>query len=732
MKASQPPLSLYTVSLNSTPMDWEGNLNSALIALNSIRKNYGNKPGVVLFPELSISGYGLEDYFFSNSVLKQATRYTNKLARQAHDLLPDSLIFCGLPFEHNNCLYNVMAGMHNGSIIGLNAKHQLANEGLHYEARFFRPWPFFQNLETRFLSSKTIIGSPLYEWHDILIGIEICRDSWVADRPLLMHQNQAIDLVLNPSASHFSFGKYDLRKKLVIESSRQFKCMFAQVNLLGNESGKIIFDGASLASTNGKIIHECRGFSFQDFIVHQIDILPDANRVASRKSAASYKTFVSNIKPDSAAWNSKTIIIEKDQQKPKFIHFTNNSSGSESDSTKAASDSKSDSISKFRHKPVITGSGDCRLYNEFLLSVSLGLFDYLRKSGSRGFVISLSGGADSAVCALLVHRMVALALKELGLEILLKRIDRQDLLSPITQSLKIDGKQDIDSTDSNKEFLTTVNLISNNILTTVYQATDQSGKITRLASRKLARELCSSHSEISINAIVKNYTRLTESLLNRTLDWESDDLTLQNIQARVRSPMAWMLANATGKLLMATGNRNEISVGYCTMDGDTSGGISPIGGISKSFIRKFLIFMQQKGDMVCGNVDSLKLIVDQKPTAELRPANKNNANQTDEDDLMPYDILNKIEEMAIRDLKSPIGIFHILINDKLITEYTHQQIKDFIIKFFNLWTRNQWKRERLAPAFHLDDYSLDPGGWARFPILSKGFEMELDELKKLD
>ena len=58
-------------------------------------------------------------------------------------------------------------------------------------------------------------------------------------------------------------------------------------------------------------------------------------------------------------------------------------------------------------------------------------------------------------------------------------------------------------------------------------------------------------------------------------------------------------------------------------------------------------------------------------------------------------------------------------------------LKAHIKKFFLLWSRNQWKRERIAPSFHLDDFNIDPRSWCRFPILSGGFEAELWELEKI-
>ena len=92
---------------------------------------------------------------------------------------------------------------------------------------------------------------------------------------------------------------------------------------------------------------------------------------------------------------------------------------------------------------------------------------------------------------------------------------------------------------------------------------------------------------------------------------------------------------------------------------------------------------------------------------------------------MPYEILDRIERLAIRDHKSPLDVYLSLKADELGET---KQLKSWTTKFFRLWSRNQWKRERYAPAFHLDDESLDPKTWCRFPILSSGFEEELRQL----
>jgi NAD+ synthase (glutamine-hydrolysing) len=178
-----------------------------------------------------------------------------------------------------------------------------------------------------------------------------------------------------------------------------------------------------------------------------------------------------------------------------------------------------------------------------------------------------------------------------------------------------------------------------------------------------------------------------------------------------------MLANIKNALLLSTSNRSEGDVGYTTMDGDTSGSISPIAGVDKHFVIQWLRWAETKL-----NYHGLNKVNGLQPTAELRPSENQ---QTDETDLMPYSVIVEIERLAIRDKRSPLDIF-LILKEELNVE--KELLKSYIKKFFRLWSRNQWKRERLAPSFHLDEFNVDPKTWYRFPILSGGYAEELKEL----
>jgi len=169
------------------------------------------------------------------------------------------------------------------------------------------------------------------------------------------------------------------------------------------------------------------------------------------------------------------------------------------------------------------------------------------------------------------------------------------------------------------------------LLHCVYQATRNSSQATRQAAVSLAAELGAEMACLEIDDLVEAYVSRIEGVLGRELAWATDDAALQNIQARVRGPSVWLLANVKNALLLATSNRSEAAVGYATMDGDTSGGLSPIAGIDKAFLRQWLRWLETSGPDGLHPIAALAAVNAQAPTAELRPPD---ARQTDEDDLM--------------------------------------------------------------------------------------------------
>jgi NAD+ synthase (glutamine-hydrolysing) len=644
--------------LNQTPLDWFGNEKRIREAISLAKQD---STTLLCLPELCITGYGCEDAFHSVGVQQNALDMLERLLPATNGMI----VCLGLPLLSHNALFNTVCLVADGKILGFVAKRFLAGDGIHYEPRWFKPWP--QSVENRItIKDQTYpLGDLYFDVGGIRIGFEICEDAWVAARPGAQLALKGIDLILNPSASHFAFGKIRIRERFVLEGSRAFNATYIYSNLVGNESGRAIYDGGALIASNGNLLAQGPRFSFHDVSITSAVVNIDATRISQSRSA-SYRPQIED--------QSEGLVTAQ------FLWPT------------------LAEISSTKNKLPAWEAGPSLKEEEFTRAVALGLFDYVRKSKSSGFVVSLSGGADSAAVSCLVSQALRLAVIEIGSESVREKLAFLRKVEEPNWSAKL--------------------------LTCVYQASDNSSETTRNAAEQLAKALKAQYFEFNVSRLVQDYTLMIGKSLGCELKWESDDIALQNIQARVRSPGIWMVANLQNSLLLSTSNRSEAAVGYATMDGDTSGGLSPIAGIDKAFLRQWLNWVEIQGPEGLGPSPALAFVNKQAPTAELRPLAEK---QTDEDDLMPYPLLDAIEKAAIRDKQAPDEVFHRMQME--FPQYGRTQLGLWVIRFFRLWCRNQWKRERYAPSFHVDDENLDPKTWCRFPILSGGYEKELAELE---
>ncbi|MGI4834791.1 MAG: NAD(+) synthase [Janthinobacterium lividum] len=628
-------------ALNQIPFDWENNLRNIGAAIEQAKA-----AGVELLclPELCLTGYGCEDLFLSDWLPAAALGHLQQL----RPLTTGICVVVGLPVRLAHRTYNTAAVLRDGQVLGFAAKQFLANDGVHYEPRFFVPWPAGETTTVAYEGERWPLGDLTFEHLGVRFGFEICEDAWRPDdvRPACRLQGK-VDLIVNPSASHFAMSKTDLRYQLVLKGSRTFACTYLYTNLLGNEAGRIIYDGEILVARNGHLLRRNQLLSFKEVTLEWVDVdftetVPLADFIVPLPAPDEYK--------------------------------------------------------------------------ELNQAMSLGLFDYLRKARSRGFVLSLSGGADSCFCAVGVAEMVRLGVAELGEAEFKRRLGAFDPAKAAVVQTGAGGpaKQQTEPNPTAPQLTANQQLVRQ-LLTCAYQGTVNSSDDTFTSAQELADSLGARFLHWTIDDEVSGYVGKIEQALERELTWQTDDLALQNIQARVRAPAIWLLANVQNCLLITTSNRSEASVGYCTMDGDTAGSISPIAGVDKDFVKKWLRWAETElGYAALHHVNALQ------PTAELRPlADK----QTDERDLMPYPLLNRIERLAFYDRLAPAAVLAQLVAESPALDA--EQLRTYVRRFYQLWSRNQWKRERYAPSFHLDDYNVDPRSWLRFPILSGGFGAEL-------
>jgi NAD+ synthase (glutamine-hydrolysing) len=231
-------------ALNQVPFDWQGNSQRIEQAIDSARKS-GVR--ILCLPELCITGYGCEDMFYSRELLARALTQAERIARKTKGLVA---VF-GLPLSVAGVTYNVAALAADGKLRGFVGKQNLAGDGVYYEPRWFKPWPRGVATTIRVAGRRVPVGDLIFDIDGVRIGFEICEDAWVEDRPAPRLAKYGVDLILNPSASHFAFGKSRYREKLCINAAKIANSSYIFANLLGCDSGRTIYDGDTLICSGG-------------------------------------------------------------------------------------------------------------------------------------------------------------------------------------------------------------------------------------------------------------------------------------------------------------------------------------------------------------------------------------------------------------------------------------------------------------------------------------------------
>jgi len=150
-----PKIHLAAGVLNQTPLDWEGNYQRIKAAIQVAQ---GAGANLLCLPEMCLTGYGCEDQFFSPFTQQKAQEYLEKLLVYSADIV----LLVGLPYRFESNLYNVIGVLYKGKVQAYIPKQYLANEGLHYEARWFTAWPAGKR--------TSVDGIPFGDYRNFLLG----------------------------------------------------------------------------------------------------------------------------------------------------------------------------------------------------------------------------------------------------------------------------------------------------------------------------------------------------------------------------------------------------------------------------------------------------------------------------------------------------------------------------------------------------------------------------------
>ncbi len=266
----------------------------------------------------------------------------------------------------------------------------------------------------------------------------------------------------------------------------------------------------------------------------------------------------------------------------------------------------------------------------------LGVRDYARKCGFKAAVIGVSGGIDSAVTA-------CIAVEALG---------RKNVIGVAMPSM-------------------------------------YSSKASVSDARELAGNLRIRFNVIPITSLYRSYIRTLKPVFRRL----RRDETEENIQARIRGTILMGLSNKFGSLVLSTGNKSEVAVGYCTLYGDMTGGLSALSDVPKTLVYGLARYINQHAEVIPQNC------ITKAPSAELKPG------QRDQDSLPPYDVLDAVLTRYVEKREKPEEI--------IAAGYDRKLVWDIVCRV----EQNEYKRNQAPPGLKVTTKAFGPG--RRIPIAQK-------------
>ena len=210
-------------------------------------------------------------------------------------------------------------------------------------------------------------------------------------------------------------------------------------------------------------------------------------------------------------------------------------------------------------------------------------------------------------------------------------------------------------------------------------------------TKKLADNLGTEYRIVPIDSMFGEFIKY----LSPEYEREAPGVTEQNIQARIRGSILMGVSNKEGRLLLSTGNKSELAVGYCTLYGDMNGGLSVISDVPKTKVYEIARLFNVKRERIP------QRILEKAPSAELKP------DQTDQDDLPPYDVLDAILKEYVEEMKSVDEIVAMGFDTKIVND---------IVKRIH---RNEYKRNQAPPGLKVTSKAFGYG--RRFPLAQRYF-----------
>ena len=666
-------VTLATCNLNQWAMDFDGNLDRII---RSCQQAKALGASYRLGPELEICGYGCEDHFFEQDTMTHCWESLFELL----DRGATNGILCdfGMPILHQGVRYNCRVLVHNKKILLIRPKAAMADGGNYRESRYFTAFPqanhshqqclllpevFFQKFGQR----EAPFGLYSIQCGDATtVGCESCEELWTPESTHIGLALRGVEIIGNASGSHHELRKLHSRVDLIRSATQKAGGIYVYANQRGCDGGRLYFDGCAMICANGNVLAQAPQFHVGD--VQVIVATVDLDEVRS------YRASIPSLGMQARKYEGNYI-------KYYDIRMTSD-----------------DQLKSTMPLPEVRYHSP---QEECCLGPACWLWDYLRRSGATGFFLPLSGGADSSAVATIVGAMCAMVTEA-------AKVD-PDVASECRRICRKGGDW-IPETPQE---------LAGHVLYTTFMGTDNSSQATESRAKRLGDAIGSYHISIQIDVMVSAILQVFWVATGKKPKFSSqggsisEDLALQNIQARLRMVTAYLFAQlwpwVRGRsgflLVLGSANVDEGLRGYMTKYDCSSADLNPIGAMSKGDLKRMLLWASQhyKGFEV------LAEIAGAPPTAELRPmasSDKEEHSQLDEEEMgMTYEELGVYGKLRKICRCGPVGMFR-----RLCVEWAHlspTNVAEKVKKFFYYYSINRHKMCTITPAYHAEGYSPD-------------------------
>jgi NAD+ synthase (glutamine-hydrolysing) len=615
---------------------------------------------LLIFPELSVTGYTCADLFQSSTLLAGALAGLAEIVRASKKIF-SGVVFVGMPLAVDCQLFNCAVAVHRGKILGVVPKMFPPNYKEFYESRWFRSAAAAVSREVEVNGEVVPFGTDLLfkatDVDDLVVGAEVCEDLWVPVPPSCLQALHGATVLVNLSASNELVGKDEYRRDLV--ANQAARCIAAYIySSCGNGEGDgesttdLVWSGHCLISENGSMLAESEPLSaLGSLTVTDVDL--------------------DRIKVDRLRTNSWGDSVLNMGLKREFrqVRFTLGK--------QAAPDGL---VRKIDAHPFVPRAGDqldARCRKIFGIEVA-SLAKRLKHVGSPHVTIGVSGGLDSTL-ALLVMCKVA------------------DMIGWQRSQIRAYTMPGFGTTKRTKR-----------------NAHDLMRHLGVTPIEVDIRPICLEemravgHKPFGIELKGMSVRKLMKLLVE--LPPDSKDLIFENVQARMRTNILMNLGFVVG-----TGDLSELILGWCTYNGDHMSGYNPNASIPKTLV-KFLVRWAAMHEFDGPVRDTLLDIFATEISPELLPTTKDGKiAQKTESVVGPYELHDFFIYWQLRYWMSPEKILYLASQTKFDTDYSQEEIRHWLKVMISRFFSQQFKRSALPDGPKVGSVSVSPRGDLRMP-----------------